>query len=137
MSGFADAIGAILTQIANPTREQNWSTVRTAIQGASVTAITTGVSTGAWPLAVLGGVGYIGAWIWGQTAHTNVAKIEAAAAMTGPEKAVAFTKIPDAVKLQAVEAIPAVKAVLIRATVATDGVADAMADPARPKVQAA
>lgn len=65
--------------------------------------------------------------------HTDVNKLASVAAMSGPEKQVAFSGIPDSAKIAAVEAIPSVTKITVSAN-ATDGVADAASDPNRPKV---
>jgi hypothetical protein len=56
--------------------------------------------------------------------------------MSGPQKQAAFNGIPDSAKIAAVEAIPDVSSISVKAS-ATDGVADALNDPTRPKVVAA
>ena len=71
--------------------------------------------------------------IWSQLTKTDTAKLAAVAAMSGPQKEAAFTGIPNSAKIAAVEAIPDVTKIEVKAT-ATDGVADAANDPSRPKV---
>lgn len=72
--------------------------------------------------------------IWSQLTKTDTAKLAAVAAMSGPQKEAAFTGIPNSAKIAAVEAIPDVTKIEVKAT-ATNGVADAANDPSRPKVQ--
>jgi hypothetical protein len=73
---------------------------------------------------------------WSQLTKTDTAKLSAVAEMSGPQKQAAFTGIPDSAKIAAVEAIPDVSSISVKAS-ATDGVADALNDPTRPKVVAA
>lgn len=67
------------------------------------------------------------------TAHTDSAKLAAVAEMSELEKRAAFIGIPDSAKIAAVEAIPQVQKIVVDRT-ATNGVAAAANDPARPKV---
>ena len=72
--------------------------------------------------------------VWGLYAHTDTAKIEAAAAIpSGAGKDAAFAGVSDTAKLKAVEAMPEVTQINVKRS-ATDGVAAAAADPDRPKV---
>lgn len=115
---------------------QGFSLSRSGLQAAGGSLAYQGLTSGNWLMAGLGAVVWAVPTVWGLVSHTNSAKIAAVAAMPGPEKVLAFTGVPDAVKLQAVEAMPQVRKILV-ASYATNGVADAAEDPARPKVQTA
>jgi hypothetical protein len=116
-----------------PSSDQVQSWVRTTIAGVGGWAVGKGYGDASlWTM--IGGVASLAVpYVWGAFAHTNAAKLEGIATMPRAEKNAAFGLVSDTVKLAAVEAMPDVKRILVQKD-SKDGVADALANPDRPKV---
>ena len=84
-------------------------------------------------IALVGALPPIVSFVWGMFAHTDSAKIVAAAAISPEAKTIAFAGVSDSTKLAAVAAMPDVEKIVVQAQ-AKDGVGTALADPAQTKV---
>ena len=115
--------------------DQLLSLVRTLLQIAGTAVVahgTLGINGAMWE-QISGAVIMIVPTVWSMYAHTDTAKLASVAAMSGPEKNAAFVGIPDSAKIAAVAAMPDVTQITVKAS-ATDGIADAVADPTQTKV---
>ena len=76
----------------------------------------------------------LGAAGWSWIAHTDSAKIAAAAALPGVAKLAAFSGIPASAKIAAVAALPDVKKIVTKEFPIDPAVAAAASDPSQTKV---
>lgn len=117
----------------NPNQDQLISWTRTTIAGLSGFAIGHGYGDANLWSMISGIAILIVPYVWGWFAHTSAAKLEAISSMAPSDKRAAMKQIPDALKLEVVEAIPSVQRIVVAAH-AGNGVQAAAADPDRPKV---
>src|SRR5882672_6563452 len=107
---------------------------RTLIGIGSGYAVGNGWLTGEQVTLIGGAAGAIVPLIWSFFAHTDSAKIAAAAALPGDAKLAAFSGIPASAKIAAVAALPDVKKIVTKEFPIDPAVAAAASDPSQTKV---